>query len=87
MLSEIANGGNIQGERHTRMTQPPILWLQVFGWVSSGVGLGWLIRDITSDARVGAMSWAIKLLLISAIVTQLSFVIYALLQFRSGRRK
>ena len=86
MSIAIAKGGNTQGERLAWMTQPPILWLRFFGWLGSGVGLGWLIRDLTSSAKVGAISWAIKLVIISAIISQLSIVIYASLQSRSGKR-
>jgi hypothetical protein len=85
MLTKIAAGGKIQGDWIARLTQPPILWIRFLGWLGSGVGLGWLIRDWTNDARVGAISWAIKLVVISAIVSQVPVVIYVLLQCRSGK--
>jgi len=68
------------------MIQPPILWVRFFGWFGSGVGLGWLMRDLTTSATAGAMSWAIKLVIISAIAVPFA-VIYLLLRLLSDKNK
>jgi hypothetical protein len=76
MLNRIKKGGTRQGEFDKRINQPPILWVRFFGWLASGVCLGWLARDWIRFANVGA----IRVLMITAIISQFSIVIYSLLQ-------
>jgi hypothetical protein len=79
MLSTVKNKYS-HGEYETRLNHPPILWIAFFGWFGSGFGLGWLIRDFTNSARIGAASVVIDVAMIATIVSQCSIVIYLALQ-------
>jgi len=57
-------------------THPPILWIISFGWFGSGIGLGWLLRDFTNSARIGAASVVIEVAIIATIVSQCSVFTY-----------
>ena len=69
---KIPRGGSIEGDAARRMSRPPILWIRFFGWFASGAGVSWLMRGLTSSAMVGA----IRVLMITAIISQFSSVIY-----------
>src|ERR1039457_500489 len=76
-----------QSDWKKRMSHPPILWISFFGWLGSGVGLGWLMRDFTNSARMGAASVVIDVAMIAIIVSQCSVVIYLLSPYLSHRDK
>jgi hypothetical protein len=58
------------------MNQPPILWIRFFGWFGSGAGLGW-------GWMFGSL-FAIRVLMIAAIISQFSVVIYPPLHLNDG---
>jgi len=77
MFNAIKNGGSFQGDAKNLLIQSPIIWIRFFGWFSSGVGVGWAVRDLmNSPLSQGAINW----LMITAMVSQFSIVIYPLLR-------
>ena len=83
MFSKTTPSGSCQLIK--RLSHPPFLALRIVGWFGSGMGLGWLMRDLTNSAMLGAASWAIKLVLIATIGSQLLFVICVAIRARSTK--